>query len=100
MRPDLEAINAALRLGDWRVPPLGTAIQVWGHYSEIDELYHVIGYLKQPYDSPNLNPNFRVSGCNEIGRITRYVYRSELYQVLEVPKDSPPFDEWERPRHD
>lgn len=89
-RADLEAINAALRLGDWRVPPEGTVIEVWGHHYEIDEPYQVVSYQIRSYSSPY----FAVKGCNEVGRITRYVYRAELYQVLEVPKGSPPFEEW------
>jgi hypothetical protein len=88
MKHDIDAINAALRLGDKFVPPIGAVIRTVG----ADVCYRVCCAHRIYGDMYEVQLNSDGS--------TFYLYigtrGTVIYEYVEIPEDAPPFGEWER----
>lgn len=87
---DLKAINAALRLGDPAVPPVGTVLDLGGSALwEVTRLEECSLGVKVYVE--------RVDGARTMSARAHIVISGPWHgQVALLPADAPPFTEWDR----
>jgi hypothetical protein len=91
MKHDLNAINAAWRLGDRAYPPRNCIIQcrIGMYRADCDCTCRVIGRI-------------RANGGNEVlvscldGGVYHYIRCNSIIEFISIPEEVPSFAEWER----
>lgn len=97
---DLAAANAAIRLGDVRLPPPGVVIE-WLPWSYSGRpLRGLVVELLAPHrvgGSAEALVHATAEVCDYVqGRGTWRVQRERIVCLVHVPPDAPPFEEWLR----
>jgi hypothetical protein len=89
MKHDIDAINAALRLGDCPLPPIGAVVRNIGtdRCGRVCVIHCIYGNV---YAAKLVSNEFYFYWC------IRKPMRASFYEFVEIPEDAPPFGEWER----
>lgn len=91
---DLGAINAAIKLGDIPLPPIGARLLIPMPHNLISLDCKVLSYETTFSTRLVVEPRYDEDGrCEIVG----YAYiRENGYRILSLPRETPPFEEWER----
>lgn len=89
MKHDLEAINAALVLGDEVCPPPGTVLS-----GDFGSIWKIISGVYGD-EGGVLAVDVLVEGNTEPFNISMVVPRADMV-IASIPEDAPPFSEWVR----